>query len=331
MNLKIALQAQNLTKKFNITNGFFKHIGEVTAVNSIDFTIFTGESVAFLGPNGAGKSTTIKMLCGILSPTSGNCKVMDFDAGHKKANQHLGLVFGTRSQLWMHMTIQQSLEMMAEIYRVPNNQKLKRISELAEAFEIKQHLNTRARTLSLGERMRCEIVAALVHKPTILLADEPTIGLDIVVRNKLRKMLREWQKFEGTTLLLTSHDMNDVEELCDRCILINKGEKKYDGSLNGIKGNLESIRRVAVTFAHTDELSPILNNHLVHLIRTENSIHHYEFNLNKISATQALTQIINHYSEKILDLRMENIELEEVLASQFGVQSQPHLRLNPEA
>ena len=246
------------------------------AVKNLNFDIHEGEIVAFLGPNGAGKSTTIKMLCGILTPTSGSSEIVGKSSGSKEANLKLGLVFGTRSQLYMHMTIYENLDLISEIYYVTGEEKKKRILYLAELFQIEHHLKSRARTLSLGERMRCEIVAALIHKPRVLLADEPTIGLDVVAKNKLREVIKTWQKEEKATLLLTSHDLSDVEALCQRCILIDHGQKQYDGTLAGLKGDLAGLRRIQIITS--DKNKNLMNDvALIKPIQLDNEyIHKYE-------------------------------------------------------
>lgn len=287
------------------------------AVENLSFSIQQGEVVAFLGPNGAGKSTTIKMLCGILSPTSGHSEILGYPSGSKQANGLLGLVFGTRSQLFMHMTVGQSLDLLGDIYFVPEEIRKKRIQELAETFEVDIFINSRARTLSLGERMRCEIVAALIHRPRILLLDEPTIGLDIVAKNRLRELIRAWQKSERTTLLLTSHDISDVEALCERCILIDNGKKQFDGTLSALKGDLASLRRLEITL-HSSDVQPVGNESTVKFLKDENMfIHKYEFQINEISVPNAISSLSRHYGEALADVRLTEVTLEEVLKNRF--------------
>lgn len=186
-----SLSAQNLVKDFKDSRRQTSR-----AVNHLSFELSEGESVAFLGPNGAGKSTTIKMLCGILKPTTGTAMIAGNASGSLAANRELGLVFGTRSQLFMHMTVFQCLDLIAEIYFLHGSEKKRRIYELSDLFEIGTLLPKRVRTLSLGQRMRCELVAALIHRPKILLADELTIGLDVIAKNRLRELILRWQKEE---------------------------------------------------------------------------------------------------------------------------------------
>lgn len=288
------------------------------AVKDLNFEIEEGEVVAFLGPNGAGKSTTIKMLCGILTPTAGSSEIVGKKSGSKEANLKLGLVFGTRSQLYMHMTIYENLDLISEIYYVTGSDKKKRIQSLAELFQIEHHLNSRARTLSLGERMRCEIVAALIHKPRVLLADEPTIGLDVVAKNKLREVIKSWQKEEKATLLLTSHDLSDVEALCHRCLLIDHGQKQYDGTLTGLKGDLSGLRRIQII--SSDKTKTVMNNvALVKPVETgDEYIHKYEMNTQQIPMAETISKLSSHYGESLQDLQIFEASLEEVLEARFA-------------
>jgi ABC-2 type transport system ATP-binding protein len=288
------------------------------AVKNLNFDINEGEVVAFLGPNGAGKSTTIKMLCGILTPTSGASEIVGKNSGSKEANLKLGLVFGTRSQLYMHMTIYENLDLISEIYYVTGEEKKKRIKHLTELFQIEHHLKSRARTLSLGERMRCEIVAALIHKPRVLLADEPTIGLDVVAKNKLREVIKSWQKEEKATLLLTSHDLSDVEALCHRCILIDHGQKQYDGTLSGLKGDLAGLRRIQV-ITSDKEKSLMIDVPLIKPIHTGDVyIHKYEMHSQYIPMAETISKLSRHYGESLQDLQIFEVSLEEVLGARFA-------------
>lgn len=287
------------------------------SVDNLSFSIATGERVAFLGPNGAGKSTTIKMLCGILSPSSGSARILTYQAGAREANQQLGLVFGTRSQLYQHMTVEQCLDLSAEIYFLSGAKKRVRISEMLEAFALGPYLKRRIRTLSLGERMRCEIAAALLHRPQVLLADEPTIGLDIVAKNSLRQLIKDWQKHEQTTLMLTSHDLSDVEALCDRCILIDGGQKRYDGPLGELKGPLQHLRRIRVT---TNDLQrPLLKEgQRFRLAEVENRFSHiYEVMTYEQPMSESLFVLSQHYGGSLQDISISEVTLEEVLGAKY--------------
>jgi ABC-2 type transport system ATP-binding protein len=258
------------------------------------------------------------MLCGILTPTSGSAQILGYEAGSKTANLNLGLVFGTRSQLYMHMTVGHCLDLSAEIYFLTGAKKRARIEELASVFGIISYMDRRVRSLSLGERMRCEIVAALLHRPRVLLADEPTIGLDIVAKNSLREIIQSWQKTEKTTLMLTSHDLSDVEALCDRCILIDHGKKQYDGPLSALKGDLKNLRRIRVTTSRS-ELG-LLGDHLNFKSKlAENPYTHvYELSTDVTPMSQGLFELSNHYGDSLQDLSIGEVTLEEVLGHRYA-------------
>lgn len=303
-----SLSAKNIVKTFG--NDFL-------AVDDLSFNLHAGESVAFLGPNGAGKSTTIKILCGILSPTSGEAFIKGHQAGTLEANKSLGLVFGTRSQLYMHMTVLQCLDLIGEIYYLTGQAKKARIAELTELFEIGDLLQKRVRTLSLGQRMRCEVVAALIHKPQVLLADEPTIGLDIIAKNRLRELIQRWQKEEKSTLLLTSHDLSDVEVLCKRCILIDHGVKKFDGPLASLKGSLSDLRRIQITVSDHTTPSFVSSDQMITPLIKDEFIHRYELKTGKIPMSDALAALSRHYGDKLQDIQISEVSLEEVLAHRY--------------
>lgn len=307
-----AVQALNLTKRFASA----KDSGAPPpAVDDLSFEIRPGESVAFLGPNGAGKSTTIEMLCGILTPTSGDAKILGEPSGSQEANRSLGLVFGTRSQLYLHMTVSECLDLIAEIYFISGETKTRRISELSELFEIGPLLRQRVRTLSLGQRMRCELVAALIHRPRVLLADEPTIGMDVVAKNQLRDLVRRWQREDGASQMLTSHDLSDVEALCDRCILIDHGKKQFDGPLGELKGSLSKLRRVRIT----STAGSAFEHAAIRYSPTPDSfVHAYEFSIDQVPMSSALARLSEHYGDSIQDISIAEVSLEEVLAGLYA-------------
>jgi ABC-2 type transport system ATP-binding protein len=307
---RLAIEALQLTKTFPKS--------QTPSVDSLTFAIQPGETVAFLGPNGAGKSTTIKMLCGILSPSHGSASILGYKAGSQEANQRLGLVFGTRSQLYQHMTVEQCLDLSAEIYFLTGTSKLQRMREMIEAFALEPYVKRRVRSLSLGERMRCEIAAALLHKPQVLLADEPTIGLDIVAKNSLRQIIRNWQKYEKTTFMLTSHDLSDVEALCERCILIDHGTKVFDGPLAALKGPLQNLRRIRVTT--NDAQKPMLTEaYRFRLKQAENPFCHiYEVLTHEQPMSESLFALSQHYGESLQDISISEVTLEEVLGARYA-------------
>lgn len=312
-----ALKAENISKTFLKKKSWFAKKEIVEAVKNLNLEVHQGESVAFIGPNGAGKSTTIKLLCGILKPSSGNSWIADHSSGTIEANKKLGLVFGTRSNLWMFLSIKQGLNMVGEIYALPPEKSKARIKYLAELFEITHLLDSTPNTLSLGERMRCEIVAGLIHNPSILLADEPTIGLDIVGKVRFRTLLKQWQEEEQGTLLLTSHDISDVEALCDRAILINEGVVGYDGSLQGLKGNLLSTRNIKLTLA-----KPLLNGTDkgkvgIQLTEDNHLVKRFQIDIQKITPISAISHFMEVYKDNIIDISVEEIPLESIITQWY--------------
>ncbi len=241
----MAIYVKNLLKEFKVKNrsGFLKDMfypsfRKVVAVNNISFEIKRGESVAFLGPNGAGKTTTTKMLTGLIYPTSGEVKVLGhfpFDR-KKEFLSKIALVMGNKTGLAWDLTPRQTFEFHKGIYQISSSRFNKKIKELTEMLDVVPFLDVRVRKLSLGERLKMEIIASILHDPEVLFLDEPTIGLDIISRQKIRTFFRDIQKTSDITILLTSHDMSDVEKVCDRVIVINKGSIVYDNSLESLTG-----------------------------------------------------------------------------------------------
>jgi len=221
---------------------------EVEAVVGISFAVEQGERVAFIGPNGAGKSTTIKMLVGILHPTSGEARVLGKVPWRERERlaYEIGAVFGQKSQLWYHLPPQDSFDLLARIYELPAADYRRRLAQLVELFEIGDYLAAPVRKLSLGERMRCEIAASLLHKPHILFLDEPTIGLDVVVKQRIRDLILELNQQEQVTVFLTSHDAGDVEALCKRAMVINHGHVILDGRVSTLKRDYLHVKTISL-------------------------------------------------------------------------------------
>jgi ABC-2 type transport system ATP-binding protein len=235
------IKVENLTKEYKIKvkNGFWKdaffpEYKNVSAVSGVTFNIEKGESVALLGPNGAGKTTTMKMLSGLLYPTSGKVDVLGYFPFDRKREflMKIGLVMGNKSGLAWDLTPNQNFELAKKIYRIEESIFAKRLGELTEILNVGEYSDKQVRKLSLGERMKFELIASILHSPDVLFLDEPTIGLDIVSRQKIRTFLREVQKKSGATLLLTSHDMDDVEKVTDRVIVINQGSIVFNDSMS---------------------------------------------------------------------------------------------------
>jgi ABC-2 type transport system ATP-binding protein len=234
-----------------------KQSTEVEAVRDLTFAIDAGEMVGYIGPNGAGKSTTVKMLTGILVPTSGRISVAGVDPSrHRTAlARRIGVVFGQRTSLWWDLPLHDSFDLLHKIYRTDPARHRTNLAEFVELLDLGDLLDTPVRQLSLGQRMRGDIVAALLHDPEILYLDEPTIGLDVVSKGRLREFLRALNRDRGTTLMLTTHDLQDIEALCDRVIVIDHGTQVYDGSLPGLHEQGGSRRTVVVDLV--DEAPPI--------------------------------------------------------------------------
>ena len=245
-----SIMAENLTKVFHVSArrpGRFSAVRSLispprvakTAVDGVSFRIQRGELVAFLGPNGAGKSTTIKMLTGILTPSSGRAEVNGLVPHRERiANaRRVGAVFGQRSQLWWDLPARDSLSVLADIHGVGPERFRERIAAFDRILELSAFWDTRARQLSLGQRVRCDLAAALIHDPSVLYLDEPTIGMDVVVKEQVREFLRDQVENRGRTVVLTTHDMTEVERLAERVILINHGRIVYDGDLDTLRKN----------------------------------------------------------------------------------------------
>ena len=243
-----AIEVKNLSKDFKVKQkerglkGSLKAIIKpnyktVKAVKNISFEVQEGEMIAFIGPNGAGKSTTIKILTGILHPDEGNINVMGIKKkkNRKKLAYKIGTVFGQKEQLWMHLTPYDNFRFFAAIYDIPEKKAEEKIEELKNLFELEKFINIPVRNLSLGQRIRCEIVASLIHEPKILFLDEPTIGLDPVVKESIRKLIKKMNKEYNTTVFLTSHDVSDIEKLCKRVVIINNGKIVLDDSMTNLK------------------------------------------------------------------------------------------------
>lgn len=245
-----AIEVQNLSKTFRVKQKekgmagslravFRPKLQEIRAVDRISFSVEEGEMLAFIGPNGAGKSTTIKMLTGILFPDEGTVEVLGINPVKKRRQlaYEIGTVFGQKEQLWTHLTPYDNFRFFGAIYDIPNGEIEARIRELSETFQLGTFLNTPVRNLSLGQRIRCEITASLIHKPRVLFLDEPTIGLDPVVKESIRELIMQMNKELHTTVFLTSHDVGDIEKLCRRIIIVNGGRIVLDESMEHLKSH----------------------------------------------------------------------------------------------
>jgi ABC-2 type transport system ATP-binding protein len=246
------VEARGLIRRFTRRGGGWRRERRwTTAVDDVSFTVRPGETVGYIGANGAGKSTTIKMLTGILVPTEGTIRTCGLDpvAQRRTLARRIGVVFGQRSQLWWDLPLRHSLRLLAAIHQLPDNAWQRRADELAERLELGGFLDRPVRQLSLGERMRGEVAAALLHRPELLVLDEPTVGLDVLSKERLRVFLREELAATGGTLLLTTHDMDDVQRLCDRLLVIDRGRLVHDGDLPGLAAVVRARRVLVVDLA----------------------------------------------------------------------------------
>ncbi len=267
-NNEIMIQVKDLKKEFKKAvkepglKGSFKALFKpeydvVKAVDGISFDVPKGEIIGFIGPNGAGKSTVIKMLTGILTPTSGTCTIGGkIPTENRKAYvKEIGVVFGQRTQLWWDLALRETYMVLKEIYEIPDEDYKKRMAFLNEVLELDSFITSPVRTLSLGQRMRADIAAALLHNPKVLFLDEPTIGLDVVVKDNIRKAIQKINAESGTTVILTTHDLEDIELLCKRIVMIDKGKKVFDGELSELRHRYGQMRELAFELKNAEDIS----------------------------------------------------------------------------
>ena len=264
------IQVTNVSKEFkkvikeqglkgSVKSLFHKQTEIVKAVDDISFHVDEGEVLGFIGPNGAGKSTAIKMLTGILTPTSGEIMINGQVPykNRKKYVKEIGVVFGQRTQLWWDLPLTETFTVLKEIYQVEDSAFKKRMDFLNEVLELDSFKTSPVRTLSLGQRMRADIAASMLHNPKVLFLDEPTIGLDVVVKDNIRKAIAEINKEEKTTIILTTHDLSDIELLCKRIVMIDKGKIVYDGELDSMKRKYGKTREIHINLVNRDDISKL--------------------------------------------------------------------------
>jgi ABC-2 type transport system ATP-binding protein len=313
-----AVELTNLRKLFILDKrrGLFGRVREeVLAVDGLSLEIPAGQSVAFIGPNGAGKSTTIKMLTGILTPTSGHAQVLGFTPWQErgKLTHHIGAVFGQRSQLWYHLPPRDTFELLARIYNVEDRLYRQRRDLLVERFGLRSFIDTPVRRLSLGQRMRAEIAASLLHGPKVLFLDEPTIGLDVIARQKLRDLIREWNQEEGVTVFLTSHDAGDIERVAKRAIVINHGRIVFDDKVSTMRRRYLGTKILSVRFHAAP--APIALPGVTTLKATEYALK-LQVDTAQTPVDQAMSAVLQAGS--VADISIEDPPLEEVIAHIYG-------------
>jgi ABC-2 type transport system ATP-binding protein len=291
---------------------------EVTAVDGVSFSVEPGELVAFLGPNGAGKSTTIKMLTGILHPTDGAASVLGLVPwrDRRRLAYRIAAVFGQRSQLWYHLPPADTFDLLARIYELDDTAYRRRAARLIELFEIDPYLRTPVRRLSLGERMRCEIAAALLHAPQVIFLDEPTIGLDVIARQRIRELIRSLNAEEGTTVFLTSHDAGDVEQVCRRAIVVNHGRIVCDAPIATLKREFLRTRIVELTFA---EPTPNVAVDGIGVLQVDPYRATLEVDLDRIAIEAVVGRVVSRYP--VADITVGEPPMERVIAAIYGRQA----------
>ncbi|KKC46969.1 ABC transporter [Paenibacillus sp. D9] len=294
--------------------------GEKEAVKGIDLAVEEGETIAFLGPNGAGKSTTIKMLTGILHPTSGEAKVLGYTPWQERGRLAylIGTVFGQKSQLWYHLPPSDTFELMSRIYELDRDVYLRRKASLIERFDLGPYLNVPVRKLSLGERMRCEIAASFLHGPRLLFLDEPTIGLDVIIKERIRELIAELNREEGTTVFLTSHDAGDIEKLCRRAVVIHHGGIMVDGPVEGLKRDILRYKTVTVRLAGEGRGSGAAVQGLAgtELLEAEEGVLKLSVDLTSTDIETVLSRLMG--SIRIADVTIEDPPMEEVIKTLFS-------------
>lgn len=291
------------------------------AVDDISFSIPKGEIVGYIGSNGAGKSTTIKMMTGILTPTRGVCLVdgIDPSKNRKENAQNIGVVFGQRTQLWWDLPLSESFTILKEIYDVSDEDYATRMEFLNRVLELNEFFDRPVRTLSLGQRMRADLGAALLHNPKVLYLDEPTIGLDLVVKDNIRKAIKEINENYQTTVILTTHDIGDIEELCNRIIIIDEGKKIYDGTLEALKDSYGSRRKVVMEVKNLNALEKLNLASALGVSESDYSVetdaiantYTVAFDKHALQIPQILSAVME-YTE-VSDIKLQETELAEIV------------------
>lgn len=283
---------------------------EVRAVNNISFEVEKGEVLAFIGPNGAGKSTTIKMMTGILQPSKGRIQVLDMDPSRdrKQLSYKIGTVFGQKSQLWFHLPPSDSFNLLGNIYEIEKSKLRARIEFLKEVFGIGELMDVPVRKLSLGQRIRCEIAASILHEPEIIFLDEPTIGLDVIVKQRIRELILQLNREEKTTIFLTSHDAGDIEQLCKRAIIINYGEVVLNESIKKLKHDY--LNKKIISIKYNDAVN--IDNHGLNIIKHKGNAVRVEVNTASCDIDEVLTRLIGF--GKVADITIEEPAMEEIIA-----------------
>lgn len=324
------IEVRNVTKEFKKTikdpglkgslkSLVHKKVETVKAVDDISFSVAEGEILGFIGPNGAGKSTAIKMLTGILTPTEGQI-VINGQVPYKNRKKYvkeIGVVFGQRTQLWWDLPLTETFTVLKEIYQIDDKAFKDRMDFLNQVLELDPFINSPVRTLSLGQRMRADIAASMIHNPKVLFLDEPTIGLDVVVKDNIRKAIAEINKNEKTTIILTTHDISDIELLCKRIVMIDKGKKVYDGALDKMKEKYGKVREIHINLKSAADMDKLELAAKFNLegddleIKVDGNKAVVKFNSSKVQVSDMLSYILATITVK--DIAVSEADIEEII------------------
>jgi ABC-2 type transport system ATP-binding protein len=320
------IEVQDLTKEFRsfrrregvlgaLQNLFVREYVTVRAVDHVSFSIERGEMVGYIGANGAGKSTTIKILTGILVPTSGRVVSNGFVPyqERRRYTKHIGVVFGQRTQLWWDIAVIESFKLLKEIYEIPEADYRRRLGVFGEMLNLKEYLHTPVRKLSLGERMRCDLAASLLHNPPVLFLDEPTIGLDVVAKERIREFLKEINRTESTTVLLTTHDLSDIEQLSRRIVIIDRGHILFDGDLAQMKKRLAKYTQVKFFLKDRSQVAHLdqVQSSGIVCERIDELTYFIRFDRDQISTAEVIRRIVN--TLEVRDIFIEEEPIEEIV------------------
>ncbi|MGV3487532.1 MAG: ABC transporter ATP-binding protein [Tuberibacillus sp.] len=307
-HFKVAKRSSGLRQ--SLKSLFYREYKNVQALNDLSFSIEPGEIVGYIGPNGAGKSTTIKIMSGIMVPDQGTCEIMGFTPWKNRVEyvKHIGVVFGQRSQLWWDVPVIDSFELLRDIYKVPEPEYKKNLELLVETLDLKDLIYTPVRQLSLGQRMRSEIAASLLHSPKLLFLDEPTIGLDAISKIAVRNFIKTYNKERQLTVILTTHDMNDIEALTDRIILIGKGHLLLDGKLTALREKFGSHKTITVDYQGYNEYKPMPGTTMI-------ASSQERFVLSVDTKTTPLSEVINDLSKSVAltDITIDAEPIEDII------------------
>ncbi|MFZ2680527.1 ABC transporter ATP-binding protein [Clostridium sp.] len=325
------IKVENLSKEFKISKKYPGFKGALRsffsteytikkAVDDISFEINDGEIVGYIGANGAGKSTTIKMMTGILTPSSGRIivdGVIPYENREKNA-KNIGVVFGQKTQLWWDLAVSETFPLLKDIYGVSDEDYEERMNYFKEILGLDEFFLSPVRTLSLGQRMRADLAAALIHNPKIIYLDEPTIGLDVVVKESVRKAIKDINEKYGTTIILTTHDLNDIEELCNRIIIIDSGKKIYDGELEGVKEQFGYLTTIEIQLKDKSNIEKInfarFKDDDFKLNMKESKIN-ITFNKNNISSADIIGEVMK--KSKVIDFNIKETSIEDIVKKMY--------------